>query len=95
MVIYKLELRMMLRGSVGLALFTDMGNVWHGYDDRYGTAGLEHWYHLFTNLRVTAGAGLRFMTPVGPINLDVGFLLNRRESIGEPIAGFHFSIGTF
>ncbi len=95
MVILKVELRAMLKGSFGLAFFVDAGNLWHGWDDRYGTGGVGRWFRIFTDLRATAGMGIRYITPVGPINFDIGFLLNRREVLGEPIAGFHFSIGTF
>jgi outer membrane protein assembly factor BamA len=95
MVLYKIELRTMLRGGFGLAFFVDAGNVWHGWDDSYETGGVNGWYKIFYDLRFTAGAGIRYMTPVGPINLDVGFLLNRRDELGEPIGAFHFSIGTF
>jgi outer membrane protein assembly factor BamA len=95
MVIYKAELRTMLRGNFGLAFFVDAGNLWRGWDGRYGTRGVDGWYKVFYDLRYTAGAGIRYITPVGPINLDVGFLLNRHDDIGEPIGSFHFSIGTF
>ena len=46
------------------------------------------------NFRHSAGPGLRYMTPVGPISLDYGFKLDRRT--GESIGEVHFSIsGTF
>lgn len=95
MVTYKAELRVMLRGNFGLAFFLDTGNLWHGWDDRYETSGLGEWYNIFAELRYTTGMGIRYITPVGPINLDVGFLLNRHENVGDPIGQFHFSIGTF
>jgi outer membrane protein assembly factor BamA len=95
MVMYKTELRVMVRGNFGLAFFVDAGNIWHGWDDRYETKGLEDWYDVFAELRYTAGMGIRYITPVGPINLDVGFLLNRREALHDPVGQFHFSIGTF
>jgi outer membrane protein insertion porin family len=46
----------------------------------------------FENFRRSAGLGLRYITPVGPITLEYGFKLDRRsdESLGE----VHFSIGT-
>ncbi|MBW2261331.1 MAG: BamA/TamA family outer membrane protein, partial [Deltaproteobacteria bacterium] len=95
MVLYKTELRVMVKAGFGLAFFIDAGNIWHGWDDRYETDGLDRWYNVFAELRYTAGMGIRYITPVGPINLDVGFLLNRREELGDPIGQFHFSIGTF
>ncbi|WP_428265365.1 BamA/OMP85 family outer membrane protein [Haliangium sp.] len=49
-----------------------------------------------TNLHWAAGLGLRYITPVGPLRLDVGYRLNR-YGVGEPWSGnrlaFHFSIG--
>lgn len=44
------------------------------------------------DFRRSAGLGLRYHTPVGPISLEYGFKLDRRpdESIGE----VHFSVGT-
>jgi outer membrane protein insertion porin family len=41
--------------------------------------------------RETAGVGLRYMTPVGPLSLDYGFKLDRRD--GESLGQIHFSIG--
>ena len=49
----------------------------------------------FFRLRPTTGFGLRMSTPVGPIALDYGFILLRREELGEPIGSLHFSIGLF
>ena len=62
------------------ALFIDSGNV---YDDESDFDPL--------NLRYSAGVGLRFETPIGPIKLDFGFIIDRRPD--EPIGGLHFSIG--
>lgn len=43
------------------------------------------------NVRRSAGLGLRYLTPVGPISLEYGFKLDRRN--GESIGAFHFTIG--
>jgi outer membrane protein insertion porin family len=43
------------------------------------------------DLRKTSGLGLRYLTPVGPIGLDYGWKLDRRE--GETAAEWHFTIG--
>lgn len=73
-----------LRGSVykgfGLVVFVDGGNVWQK------TNNVD-----ISNLRYTAGAGLRYNTPVGPFRLDYGFKLHplRGESKGE----LHFTLG--
>ena len=46
----------------------------------------------FENFRRSAGLGLRYLTPVGPITLEYGFKLDRRS--GESVGEVHFSIGT-
>ena len=40
---------------------------------------------------MSAGAGLRYMTPVGPIGLLYGFKINRLKS--EDLGMLHVSIG--
>jgi outer membrane protein assembly factor BamA len=54
--------------------------------------GLQNCAINLENFRRSAGLGVRYVTPVGPISLEYGFKLDRRidESIGE----VHFSIGT-
>lgn len=53
------ELRYRLNDSFGLVGFVDAGNVY------------ETIYPKFTDLKVGIGAGVRYLTPVGPIRLDV------------------------
>jgi len=74
------ELRIPLPKSLGLLLFFDAGDV---------TKDLEHFY--VDLLRTSAGLGLRYMTPIGPISLDYGMKLNKRhyETLGE----FYITIG--
>ncbi len=62
------------------AIFSDGGNL---YQD-------ESNFDI-TNIRQSAGPGLRYDTPVGPIKTDFGFKLDRQEN--ESIGEFHFSIG--
>jgi outer membrane protein insertion porin family len=45
-----------------------------------------------TRLRTGIGAGIRFVTPLGPLALDWGFKLHRRP--GEKPSEIHFNIGT-
>lgn len=44
-------------------------------------------------LRQSAGLGVRYQTPIGPLNLDYGVVLDRKP--GEDFGQFHFSIGFF
>lgn len=80
------ELRFPIAGSLQGGAFVDLGNSWRSVE--FGT--LEPW-----NLRPTAGLGIRIATPVGPIALDYGILVLRRELLNEPFGSFHFSIGLF
>jgi len=43
------------------------------------------------SVRSSAGCGLRYMTPVGPIGILYGFKLNRQE--GEGAGRFHLAVG--
>lgn len=45
--------------------------------------------------RDALGFGLRYGTPVGPVNLDLAWKLDRKIERGENQFRFHFSIGTF
>ncbi|MEM1414395.1 MAG: BamA/TamA family outer membrane protein [Myxococcota bacterium] len=83
-VVLRGELRFPLIGDVRGGAFVDLGNSW------IEASAFEPF-----RLRPTAGLGLRIATPVGPIALDYGFLLARREFLGEPLGSFHFSIGLF
>jgi len=78
------ELRLPFWRDLGAAVFVDGGNVF----DRATEMDLGE-------LRGSAGVGLRYKSPIGPIRFDVGFKLDRRVVAGElesPRA-FHFSIG--
>jgi outer membrane protein assembly complex protein YaeT len=59
------EYRFPIAGSVGGALFVDMGNV---YKDTIH----------FNDIRYGVGTGVRYLSPVGPLRFDVGYKLNRR-----------------
>lgn len=74
------EFRVPLQHGISVALFVDAGSVWfHGVPN----AGFD--------LRESAGLGLRYLTPIGPISLDYGWKLDRRE--GESPSEWHFTIG--
>jgi outer membrane protein insertion porin family len=74
------ELRTNIGWGVSIVPFLDFGNVWVKVDDFNPS-----------DIKYTAGLGLRYSTPVGPLRVDYGFKLNKEkdESSGE----LHFSIG--
>ena len=46
----------------------------------------------YDELRLSAGVGVRYLSPIGPIGLDLGHPLDERS--GEPSVRVHFNIGT-
>jgi len=74
------EIRVPMKYGVILVPFFDAGSVWLGGDpaNRF-------------DLRESAGIGLRYITPVGPIGIDYGWKIDRRE--GESGSEWHFTIG--
>ena len=75
-----LELRTSLGKNFGLVTFLDGGNVWVKTEDI-----------KLTDVKFTAGLGLRYNTPVGPIRIDYGQKLQKEK--GESAGELHFSIG--
>lgn len=64
-------------GMKGVVFF-DTGNSWvSGYD--------------FGDMRRTAGAGIRWFSPIGPLRLEWGHVLDQRN--GEPTSRWEFTIG--
>jgi outer membrane protein insertion porin family len=80
LVVGNLEYRVPIIGSLAGTLFVDAGNVWRSWDD-IGPG----------QLRWGAGAGLRYLSPVGPLRLDAGWKLDRRP--GEPPVEIFLSFG--
>lgn len=74
------ELRFPIVGSFGMLLFFDAGDV---------TDSSKEWD--IQQVRTTAGLGLRYLLPVGPISADYGFKLDHEE--GESIGEFYITIG--
>lgn len=72
------ELRTPLLGPVEGGIFLDVGNAWEGRID-------------VTDLRWAAGLGLRLRTPIGPLRVDAGYLIDQRE--GESRTVVHFALG--
>jgi outer membrane protein insertion porin family len=80
MVNYNAELRISFGKSWGGIIFYDAGNVWAESDD-----------FKFDEVRDAVGIGFRFITVAGPISLDVGRKLDRRER--ESLSKWYFTIG--
>jgi outer membrane translocation and assembly module TamA len=82
------ELMIPVWGDLSAVLFADAGNVWN-----------NAWDFNLNDLRYDVGPGLRYLTPVGPIRVDLGYQLKRIPGLlvnGKPEARrfrFHFSIG--
>ncbi|MBI4042056.1 MAG: outer membrane protein assembly factor BamA [Deltaproteobacteria bacterium] len=77
---YKTELRFPIYGDFTGALFQDGGGVFFSGDFKGA-------------LRNSAGVSLQYKTPVGPVSLDLAFLLDKKPE--EKILRLHFAIGTF
>jgi outer membrane protein assembly complex protein YaeT len=75
------ELRVPVWREIGAAFFVDGGNVFNRVTE-----------FDVGDLRGGAGFGLRYRSPLGPIRLDLGFRMDKREFDGRsPV--LHFSIG--
>ncbi len=85
---FSTELRTPVWGKLTGALFLDGGNVW-----------MNPWDINPNELHYDVGPGLRYMTPIGPIRVDLGYQLNRIPGLlvnGKPETRrfrVHFSIG--
>ena len=83
-----LELRAPLFGNFSGVAFVDAGNVW-----------LDPWAINLNDLRYDIGPGIRYLTPIGPLRVDVGYQLNPIVGLvvnGQPQTRrfrVHFSIG--
>jgi outer membrane protein insertion porin family/translocation and assembly module TamA len=82
------EIRFPVWDKLSAVAFVDYGNVWP-----------DAWGIDLNDLRYAVGPGLRYLTPIGPIRVDVGYQLNPIEGLlvnGEeqkrPFR-IHFSIG--
>jgi outer membrane protein insertion porin family len=74
------QLRFPITQGLSLVGFVDTGNL---YDkDKFDP----------TRLRTGVGAGIRFVTPLGPLALDYGFKLDRKP--GDKPGAIHFNVGS-
>jgi outer membrane protein insertion porin family len=61
-------------------VFFDLGNAYESFDN-------------FGKFRYTTGAGIRWISPMGPIRIEWGYNLNRKA--GENASRFEFTFGSF
>ena len=78
------ELRVPVWKEFGAAVFVDGGNVFRRVTQ-----------FDIGELRGSVGFGVRYRSPIGPVRVDLGFKLDRREIGGrlEPRTALHFSFG--
>jgi len=84
MLSFSLELVFPLLRDAGMkgVLFYDAGNAWNGN------------YYL-NDLRQTCGAGIRWYSPIGPLRLEYGYVLDRRGLNDDSMGRWEFTIGMF
>jgi outer membrane protein insertion porin family len=67
--------------------FFDVGNTWSN-DDYTGEDA-----DRFGSWRYSAGYGIRWLSPMGPLRFEYGYNLDKRDY--EPSSKFDFMIGRF
>ncbi|MCI0417262.1 outer membrane protein assembly factor BamA, partial [bacterium] len=81
--VMNLEYRFPLLASLGAVVFFDYGSAFDFIENM-----------SIDGMRETAGLGLRYNTPIGPLTLDWGYKLDRRfEPIRESPSEFFLSVG--
>ncbi len=78
--IFNAELRVPVRGGLGMVGFVDSGNVFANASD------ID-----LLELRSAVGIGLRYKSPVGPIRVDLGFKVKPQP--GEGLTAWFISFG--
>lgn len=81
--VFKVELRMPLLKSIDWGVFFEAGNLWLTMPQALGP------------FRPVAGLGMRYVTVIGAIALDVGANLTPDVVVNEPLVVLHFNIGLF
>jgi len=74
------DYRFPITGGLGGTLFVDAGNVWADWRD-------IRWQ----DVKPGVGIGVRYLTPVGPLRVDVGWKLDKEP--GESKSALLFSLG--
>ncbi len=78
--LYNAELSAPLGDSLRVVTFFDVGSLTNNFAEINSTT-----------VRESIGAGLRYITPIGPIRADYGFKLDRQP--GESTSRLHFTFG--
>jgi translocation and assembly module TamA len=78
-ILFSGELRYRVTDTIGLVAFVDAGSAYSSMIPSFG------------GLKVGVGAGLRYLTPVGPIRLDVAVPL--QPGPGDPSVGVYVGLG--
>ncbi len=86
MMIYNIELVFPLVKNAGMkgVVFYDAGNTWN-----YAGA------YRFDDLRQSVGGGIRWYSPIGPLRLEYGYVIDRRGLNDDAIGRWEFTIGMF
>ena len=85
LVILNAELRVPVRGGLGVVGFVDTGNVFARVADMDVTL-----------LRSAVGFGVRYKSPIGPMRIDLGFKVPREPlppGQRESLTALHISLG--
>jgi outer membrane protein assembly factor BamA len=78
---YRTQIDFPIAGALHIGPFADGGNLLKDVTNA----------QYFVNLRWAAGFGIRYETPIGPVNFDWGFKVNRLAD--EDPYRFHFTVG--
>jgi outer membrane protein insertion porin family len=78
--VFNLDYRFPLAESLGGTVFVDAGNVWADWQD------ID-----LGEVKFGAGVGLRYLSPIGPLRLEVGWKLDRE--VGESPSVIFLSFG--
>lgn len=84
-VAFSAELRVPFTQSFETAIFWDAGNLWRSPPFKFFQTMV---------LRHAVGGGLRWLTPIGRMAIDIGINIGPDELLGEPRFGPYFSIGS-
>lgn len=80
LLLFNVDYRFPLVGALGGTVFFDAGNVWADWRD------ME-----LQEIKSGAGLGVRYLTPIGPLRLEIGWKLDREH--GEPKSAVLVSFG--